>query len=143
MPRFFTLPEAEALLPEIEGFLRQALSTREALEQYETRLRSVAERVMLAGGVRLDRGKVAEQLKQREALAARLKELIESVQEQGCLVKDLELGLVDFPTLFRGEEVCLCWKLGERGIGFWHGVSEGYRGRKAIDEEFRAGHRGA
>jgi hypothetical protein len=67
---------------------------------------------------------------------------VEEVQEMGCLVKDLDMGLVDFPTTFRGEEVYLCWKLGEEEIAFWHGVDEGFRGRKAIDRDFRAHHQG-
>jgi hypothetical protein len=49
---------------------------------------------------------------------------------------------VDFPTLFRGVEVYLCWKLGESGIEFWHGVDEGFRGRKPIDQDFLDHHEG-
>jgi len=71
-----------------------------------------------------------------------LRNAIESVQELGCVVKDLDIGLIDFPTLFRGEEVYLCWKLGEPVIAFWHGVDEGFRGRKAIDRDFRDNHCG-
>ena len=78
----------------------------------------------------------------RDAAAARLRDLIERIQEFGCVVKDLDTGLVDFPTLFRGTEVYLCWKLGETAIAFWHGVEEGFRGRKAIDQDFRDHHRG-
>ena len=50
--------------------------------------------------------------------------------------------LVDFPTLFKGVEVYLCWKLGEPAIDFWHGIDEGFRGRKPIDKEFLDHHRG-
>jgi hypothetical protein len=57
-------------------------------------------------------------------------------------VKDLELGLLDFPTLYRGKEVCLCWRLGEPEIAFWHEVDEGYKGRKPIDQAFLENHRG-
>jgi len=62
---------------------------------------------------------------------------VAQLQDLGCLVKDLDTGLVDFPALFRGQEVYLCWKLGEPSIEFWHGVDEGFRGRKAIDSDFR------
>ena len=55
-------------------------------------------------------------------------------------IKDLEIGLIDFPTLFRGQEVYLCWKLGEDKIRFWHGIHEGFRGRKAIDQDFLDNH---
>jgi hypothetical protein len=50
--------------------------------------------------------------------------------------------LIDFPALYQGREVLLCWKLGEDRIAFWHGVDEGFRGRKPIDDEFRENHRG-
>ena len=58
------------------------------------------------------------------------------------LVKDLDSGLIDFPTLFRGDEVYLCWKLGESGIGFWHKIEDGFPGRKPIDQDFKDNHRG-
>ncbi len=83
------------------------------------------------GGVRMDRAQSLEQKNRREAAAGALKQSIEKIQEFGCLVKDLDIGLIDFPTLFQGQEVYLCWKLGEDGIRFWHGVHEGFRGRKA------------
>ena len=72
----------------------------------------------------------------------RLREAIEQMQELGCVIKDLDTGLLDFPTLFRGKEVYLCWKLGEPSIGFWHGVDEGFRGRKPIDQDFLDHHEG-
>jgi hypothetical protein len=71
-----------------------------------------------------------------------LRRALEQAQETGGLVKDLDTGLVDFPTMYRGVEVCLCWKLGEGAIGYWHGVDEGFRGRKPIDQDFRDQHRG-
>ena len=58
------------------------------------------------------------------------------------MVKDLDVGLIDFPTLYRGEEVYLCWKLGETGIQYWHGIDEGFRGRKKIDRDFLDNHKG-
>jgi len=77
----------------------------------------------------------------RDSSAARLKASLQQVQEIGCIVKDLDIGLIDFPTTFRGIEVYLCWKLGEPAIEFWHGVDEGFRGRKAIDQDFIDHHR--
>jgi hypothetical protein len=55
------------------------------------------------------------------------------------MVKDLDIGLIDFPTLFRGREVYLCWRMGETGIRYWHG-EEGFRGRKEIDRDFLDNH---
>ena len=54
------------------------------------------------------------------------------IQALGAIVKDLELGLVDFPSLRDGEEVLLCWRVGEDEIGFWHPVDEGFSGRRPL-----------
>ena len=64
------------------------------------------------------------------------------MNELGAQIKDLDIGLIDFPTMYRGREVLLCWKLGEERIAFWHGTDEGFKGRKAINDEFREQHRG-
>ena len=58
------------------------------------------------------------------------------------VVKDLDVGLVDFPTFYRGEEVYLCWRMDESDIDHWHGVHEGFAGRKEIDRHFVENHRG-
>jgi len=96
----------------------------------------------MMGGMMVDRDRARTTRERRNSLAQRLKSAIEQVQEVGCVVKDLDMGLVDFPTLFRGVEVCLCWKLGETRIEYWHGMEEGFRGRKRIDEDFLRHHRG-
>ena len=71
---------------------------------------------------------------EHDETAEALVEVINRIQETGVLVKDLDIGLVDFPSLLEGEEIYLCWKLGEDHIAFWHGVDEGYTGRKPIDD---------
>jgi hypothetical protein len=140
--RYFTLQQAERLLPDVERAIREAIGLKADYQQAETELRSAMQRVMMLGGVDLNRGAFMELRTRREAQAERLKAVIDQIHEVGCLVKDLDIGLIDFPTLFRGEEVYLCWKLGEDGIAFWHGMEEGFRGRKAIDSEFLENHQG-
>ncbi len=140
--RYFTLQQAQKLLPEIEAAIREAIRLKAEYENAEAELRAEIERVAMLGGVDLDRAAFVERRSRRTAIATRLKELIDGIQDLGCLVKDLDIGLIDFPALYRGGEVYLCWKLGEKGIGFWHGVEEGYRGRKPIDQEFLDDHRG-
>ena len=142
MPRFFNIQQAEGLLPEVESSIRDAIALKAEYHEAEEAWQNLSRKVMLMGGVQLDHSHLAEQKKHREALLQQLRDAIEKIQEFGCLIKDLDIGLVDFPTLFRGEEVYLCWKLGESGIAFWHGVSEGFRGRKAIDREFLDNHQG-
>jgi hypothetical protein len=97
---------------------------------------------MMMGGMQVDRTQLAARKDRRESAARAVQSSIEQVQGLGCLVKDLDIGLIDFPTVFNGEEVYLCWKLGESGIQFWHGVHEGFRGRRAIDEQFLREHQG-
>jgi hypothetical protein len=96
----------------------------------------------MIGGAMPDRAKLLGMIGRRDAMATRMSEAVASIQQHGCVVKDLAQGLIDFPTLLRGEEVYLCWKTGEASIGHWHGLEEGVRGRKPIDEEFLSNHRG-
>lgn len=142
MPKRFNLAQAQSLLPQVDRLLRDALTAKSAYDDVEHSIQSFGERVMLMGGIAVNREQVIERRSLRNSSAARLRSAIEEVQELGCVIKDLDIGLVDFPTFFRGVEVYLCWKLGEPDIAFWHGVDEGFRGRKAIDQDFRDHHRG-
>jgi hypothetical protein len=142
MPRFFTLQQAEKVLPDVASAIREAVSRKAKYERLESEWQSFSQRVAVLGGVRVDRGQVMERRNAREEAALALKQAVDRVHEFGCLVKDLDIGLIDFPTLFQGEEVYLCWKLGEAGIRFWHCVDEGFRGRKPIDADFLERHRG-
>jgi hypothetical protein len=138
----FTLIEAERLLPEIEALIREVVSLKSDYQEAEQELHSFAQRVAMQGGVVVNREFVLQGRVRRDRIGERLKAAVEKIQESGCLIKDLDTGLVDFPTLFRGREVYLCWKLGESGIRFWHGVDEGFAGRKPIDREFLENHEG-
>ena len=142
MAKRFTLVEAQSLIPEVESLLRQALDAKGGYQDAEQVIHRFSEHVMMMGGVMVDRERALESRARRDEAASRLRDRIEAVLETGCLVKDLEIGLVDFPTLFRGVEVYLCWRLGESGITFWHGVDEGFRGRKPIDQDFLDHHQG-
>jgi hypothetical protein len=142
MSKRFSLAEAQSLIPELDRLLREAMAAKSVYDESEKANQAFAERVMLMGGIMLDRDQVLERRKVRQESAARLRSSIEQVQELGCVVKDLDTGLIDFPTTLRGVEVYLCWKLGEPSIAFWHGVDEGFRGRKAIDRDFLDNYKG-
>lgn len=142
VPKFFTLPEAEKVLPEVERLLRDVIHFKQDYEEREEELAEVKRRITLMGGIIAPREHVAQLRTQKDAAGRALKTAFERIQETGCLIKDLETGLVDFPTLYHGQEVYLCWKLGENGIGYWHHVEDGFRGRQPIDSEFLSNHRG-
>ena len=143
MAKRFTLKQAESLLPELEKEVRRAISLKSEYTEAASEMDTISRRIMMSGGALVNREQLVALKSRRETSAARLKEAIEAIQQFGCLVKDLDIGLLDFPTLFRGQEVYLCWKLGERGIQFWHGVEEGFGGRKKIDRDFLDNHTGA
>jgi hypothetical protein len=140
MARLFRIEEAQRLLGELEPALRSIAALKQSFDELELELRTCSERISVLGGAFVAREGLAEKRRRRDAIANALKHSIETVHRQGCLIKDLDQGLVDFPTLFRGEEVYLCWKVGEPSIGFWHGTGEGFRGRKPIDEDFLENH---
>jgi len=138
----FTLIEAERLLPEIEVLIREALSLKGDYQTVDQELQAFLQRVAMQGGMVVDRSIILDGRVRRDQTGERLREVVEKIQEHGCVLKDLDVGLVDFPTLFQGREVYLCWKLGEPGIHYWHGVEEGFAGRKQIDREFLDHHEG-
>jgi hypothetical protein len=142
MPRYFTLIEAERLLPAVERILRDAVYQKTEYDGADHELTSAVEKIRMAGGSRVNPGPLLAHRARRDGSGKALKENIDRMEGMGVLIKDLDTGLIDFLTLYHGREVCLCFKLGETGIEFWHGIDEGFRGRKSIDEEFRANHEG-
>jgi hypothetical protein len=142
MAKRFTLTEAESLLPEIDSIMREAVSLKAKYLEAEEAIQTFAQRVAMQGGIFVDRETVLQNRADRDTHGERLKSAVEKLQEFGCVIKDLDIGLVDFPTLFRGREVYLCWKMGEPGIRFWHGLDEGFAGRKQIDQDFLENHQG-
>jgi hypothetical protein len=142
MPRYFTLEQAEKTLPHIRTAVVNALELKTAYQQAEEALRDLTRKVMLSGGLAVDRDSALKLRQNRDESASRLQEALNSIHEFGCLVKDLDIGLLDFPTLYHGREVYLCWRLGEASITFWHEVEDGFGGRKPIDDEFLQNHRG-
>lgn len=142
MSKRFTLAEAESLIPNVDRLMRQAVELKSGYANAARRIDSFKEHVVLMGGTVVDRGKVREAQERRDSAAAALRGIIEQVQELGCVIKDLDMGLVDFLTSFQGRDVYLCWKIGEPSITYWHGTEEGFAGRKAIDQDFREHHHG-
>lgn len=132
--RYFNREEAEELIPLIEHSLIEARESKQKVEVLDGELSRATTEIMVLGGSLPPYGRLAANRSEREKMAEQLRVALNRILETGCLVKDLDEGLVDFPTLREGEEVYLCWKLGEDRIGFWHGIEEGFAGRKPLDE---------
>jgi hypothetical protein len=132
-PRLFTLKEAESTRRELEPFLVEAMESRKKLATLDEHLTAVAARIMMMGGVLVPYEKLSVMRAEHRQLAESLKYTLSRILETGCLIKDLEVGLLDFPSLLNNEEVYLCWKLGEDRIRFYHRQDEGFAGRKPLD----------
>ena len=140
--RYFTLPQAQRALPEEERHLRQALFHKSESQEAQEHMDRTTQHVRFSGGARINPGEIYAQRARRDTSIAALKEALEEIEDAGAVVKDLDIGFLDFMTRYRDQDVCLCWKLGEDQIRFWHGDQEGFRGRKPIDQEFLQNHRG-
>ena len=140
--RTFTLDEAQSLLPVLESLLRTAIGGKKIMEEVEAEMQALNHRIFLNGGTHVDVVAVARRKAERAKAEQRAKDALAEIDSIGVQVKDLDIGLVDFPTLFRGEEVYLCWRMDEDDIDHWHGVNEGFNGRRPIDKHFVDNHRG-
>jgi hypothetical protein len=132
--RSFTLEEAQSLLPVLESLLRAAIDGKKLIETVDAELEDLAHRVFLSGGLLVNIIQVARRKAEREKTIQRVKDTLAEIDSTGVQVKDLDIGLLDFPCQVEGRTVLLCWKLGEKGITHWHDTSEGFAGRKPIDE---------
>jgi len=134
MSRTFTLDEAQDLLPILESLLRASIDGKKLIESVDAELQATAQRVFLNGGMSLNVVHFARRKAEREKAIQRVKDAMDEIDAMGVQVKDLDIGLLDFPCEVDGQTVLLCWKLGEKAITHWHGVSEGFAGRKPVDE---------
>jgi hypothetical protein len=132
--RTFTLDEAQDLLPVLESLLRTAIDGKQLIESVDAEFQATAHKIFLSGGMSLNIVHLAGRKAQREKAIQRLKDAMGEIDAMGVEVKDLDIGLLDFPCEVDGQIVLLCWKLGEKAITHWHGVSEGFAGRKPVDE---------
>ena len=138
--RTFSLEEAQTLLPVLESLLRTAIRGKALIEEVDAEFQETAHRVFLNGGTFLNVVQLARRKAERERAVQRVKDAVAEINATGVQVKDLDIGLLDFPCRVHGEIILLCWKLGEKGITHWHGTEEGFAGRKPIDERIaRAG----
>jgi hypothetical protein len=138
--RTFTLQDAQMLLPTLESLLRTAMTSKQLIEEVDAELQNLAHRIFLNGGTLVKIVEVARRKAERERAVQRAKDAVAEIHATGVQVKDIDIGLLDFPCKVDGEILLLCWKLGEKKITHWHSPEEGFAGRKPIDERIeRAG----
>jgi len=124
--RCFTVREANELIPFLTNHLHKLRSTYRELETGCASCTPAFQDLFDAGGMPVDAHYFL--------LISQLQSLLSEIDAEGCELKDLERGLVDFPTIWEGREVFLCWKLGEPEVGYWHEIDAGYAGRQPLRE---------
>ena len=124
MTKYFTPEEANRILPQVRDFVTQIMQAREAIIQAQPELWPVLEKSVGNGGSR-KAGEVLHEF-------TRVENGVKGLQEIGCVLKDMSIGLVDFPTIRDGREVLLCWKYDEPEVMFWHDLQSGYQGRQRL-----------
>jgi hypothetical protein len=132
--RTFNLEEAQSLLPVLESLLRTAITGKKIIEEVEAEQQTLSHRIFLNGGMFLDVVPLARRKAERVKAEQRAKDAVAEIDSIGVQVKDIDIGLLDFPCEVEGQVILLCWKLGEKSITHWHGTQEGFAGRKPIDE---------
>lgn len=131
--RTFTLDEANQLLPVLESLLRRAMQSRKTAAEIEKEFVDLGHRIFLSGGLHVNLGERMRRKNLREQAIQQLKDSIDEIHATGVQVKDIDIGLLDFPCVVGDETVLLCWKYGEpHNIAYWHGMTEGFAGRKPI-----------
>ena len=130
--RSFTPAEANNALEEVRPVAERLVAVRTRMRELE---RSQGELVIAIGGN--GGGYAATDLNAAQTELGSLADValacVDKLEELGVVLKDLDLGLLDFPSVRDGEEVLLCWQVGEESVTSWHGLEEGYAGRKPID----------
>ena len=129
--RYFTVEEANALLPELRVILEHLQAKRRELEERQQALETIRQQAA-ENGYRLGGEGFLRIKREAESILEECNVAVTQIETLGCLLKDLHLGLVDFPFLHEGREVLLCWKPDEAEVAYWHGLTEGFPSRKPI-----------
>jgi len=133
--RTFTVAEVDHLIPTLEGIFITALQLRSGMRAAEEKLARANVEVDLESEIPSDAPPALRHaLAVYRGLYATLTETLEQVRSLGGSVKDLDTGLVDFPGRRETEDILLCWRFGEKRLGFWHAVDSGFAGRRPLDE---------
>jgi hypothetical protein len=135
----FTLEEAQSLLPVLKSLLNRAIHGKKVMEETAKEFEDLKHRILLSGGLFVDIVHAARRRAELDKAIQEAKDAMAEIDAIGVQVKDLDIGLLDFPCVVDDEIVLLCWKSGEEKIEFWHGIEEGFRGRKPIDERITKG----
>jgi hypothetical protein len=130
--RYFEPADVDTLIPTLTRVMGSIMRANEQATAIGGRLEAERERIGLAGGGVIDRGAWKADMEQVARLTETVKAGLTEIIGMGGTIKDLALGLVDFPHRRDGRVVNLCWKYGETSVTHWHGMDEGFANRKPL-----------
>ena len=133
-PRRFTLQRANSALPLARRIAEDVVACYRRFQDIDNRHRELSDQGEFGDRV-VPLEDIEKIVAERDRLREKLIGLRDELSEIGVELKDWEIGLVDFPGLRAGNEVCLCWKLGEESVSHWHDPRTGYAGRQSIERE--------
>jgi len=122
--RFFTVEEANALVIKLSAIVEKLRALKMEIASQIPELEPTLSKAKINGGHKNGANYVLK--------LTRFYDQINSITEMGCVLKDVDLGLIDFPSIRAGREVYLCWRLGEDRVSFWHDLDVGFNGRKPV-----------
>jgi hypothetical protein len=128
----FTPAEANSALTEVRPVAERLVAVRKRMRELERTQRDLVTAIGGNGGG-YAAGDLNEAQTELVGLADAAVACVDKLDELGVQIKDLDTGLLDFPALRDGTEVELCWQVGEDAVEYWHGIGEGFAGRKPID----------
>lgn len=132
--RYFTVAEANAHVGQLRELFGRVMQLR---SQLKTLYQELSDAGFVPGAEVEPADLPPEVLRNHSVfmgLAETLREQVEAITDTGCIIKDVESGLVDWPTLHQGREVWLCWKYGEPDVQHWHELTSGFSGRRSVSE---------
>ena len=130
--RYFTREEVEALIPTLRDLVARLQSAHADGASAREWMQTEHQRLTIAGGGMLDQDRWRADSTRLEAGTKEAQAALGEIMALGGIVKDIGMGLVDFPGLREGRVVNLCWKQGETDIRWWHGMDEGFSARKPL-----------
>jgi hypothetical protein len=131
--RIFTPQEANDALDVVRPLAERLVGLRRTWRAAHAK-RTELEATVQGNGGGLGTSDFAELEAELEALGAEIEGSVAQLHEAGVQVKDLDEGLLDFPAVHEGREILLCWRVGEDRVAWWHGLDEGFAGRKPIEQ---------
>ena len=129
--QYFTVQEANELTSFLEETFQNLIALNQKSQDLDSQINSINNKLGSNGSTTVHQT-LTTLTSERNKTSGLIEEHLNSINQKGILVKSIEQGLVDFPSIKDGREIYLCWNMGEESIDYWHEIDSGYSGRQPI-----------